>query len=399
MWRNLVAHSLWERGVVSSILATPTIIMYLIDRRYLHSFDWLSFFCMIALSSIGLIFVISSTYSPEVPFSFFAKKQLFGIISGIIIYFFCCAQDYRTLERYGYFMYFITIALLLITIIKGSIGMGAQRWINVGFTKFQPAELAKLFFPAFISYYLFTEHQDITKLKLSNFLPILGVLGASFLLILKQPDLGTALIVLFSGSLLLWLAGLSRKFFITVLLLGCVTAPLLYTSLKEYQKTRIRVFLGAGDSKKERYQIEQSRIAIGSGGLTGKGLMNGTQNTYNFLPESRTDFIFAVIAEEWGFLGALLILLLYSILFLRVFLVIHTIKNFYAQLLAIGLIIHIVLSTIINISMVMGLMPIVGIPLPFISYGVSNLWISFASLGWINSIAMRRFYLSLSAKS
>ncbi len=373
--------------------------MYLIDRRYLHSFDWVSFFIMLVLSSIGLLFVFSSTYTPETPYSFYFKKQLFGIITGIIIYFFCCSQDYRTLERYGYFMYFITIALLLITIIKGSIGMGAQRWINVGFTKFQPAELAKLFFPAFISYYLFTENQDITKMTLSNFLPILGVLAASFILILKQPDLGTALIVLLSGALLLWLAGLSRKFFLITLLLSGITAPLFYTQLKDYQKTRIMVFFGAGDSKKERYQIEQSRIAIGSGGLAGKGLLNGTQNTFNFLPESRTDFIFAVICEEWGFLGALLILLLYGILFLRLFAVIGTIKNFFAQLLAMGLIIHIILSTIINMSMVMGLMPIVGIPLPFISYGVSNLWISFASLGWFNSIAMRRFYLSLSAKA
>ena len=384
---------------MSSSLATPTIIMILLDRRYLHSFDWISFFVMLTLSSIGLLFVFSSTYTPSLPYSLYFKKQLFGIITGIIIYFFCCSQDYRSLERYGYFLYFATIALLLITIIKGSIGMGAQRWINVGFTKFQPAELAKLFFPAFISYYLFTEDQDITKLTFSNFIPIILILIASFILILKQPDLGTALVVLFSGALLLWLAGLNRKFFIATFILGSLTAPILYTQLKDYQKTRILVFLGAGDSKKERYQIEQSRIAIGSGGLAGKGLLNGTQNMFNFLPESRTDFIFAVICEEWGFLGALTILLLYAILFLRLFSVLGTIKNFFAQLLAMGLIIHIILSTIINISMVMGLMPIVGIPLPFISYGVSNLWISFASLGWFNSIAMRRFYLSLSAKT
>ncbi len=223
------------------------------------------------------------------------------------------------------------------------------------------------------------------------------VLLISFLLILKQPDLGTALIVLFSGILLLWLAGINRKFF-TIAFMGCVlAAPLLWHCLKPYQKNRIMVFLGQGDSRKERYQIEQSRIAVGSGGLAGKGFLNGTQNKFMFLPESRTDFIFAVICEEWGFLGALILIGLYLTLFIRLFYVIATIKNFYAQLLATGLIIHIVFSTLINMCMVIGLLPIVGIPLPFISYGVSNLWISFASLGWLNSIATRRFYLSLSA--
>jgi rod shape determining protein RodA len=373
--------------------------MWLIDRRYLHSFDWVSFLVMLIISGIGLLFVLSATYSPAQPYSLFFKKQLFGILTGLIIYFVCCSLDYRTLERAGYFMYFVILLLLVVTIVKGSIGMGAQRWINVGFTKFQPAELAKLFFPAFVTYYLATEQQESGTLKLQNFIPVLIVLSLSFVLIRMQPDLGTSLIVLFSGAILLWLAGLSKKFFWSIFLLLCLSAPIVYASLKPYQKTRIMVFLGAGDSKKERYQIEQSRIAIGSGGFEGKGLLNGTQNTFNFLPESRTDFIFAVICEEWGFLGALIILFLYTVLFMRLFMVIGSIKNFFAQLLALGLIIHIILSALINMCMVMGLMPIVGIPLPFLSYGISNLWISFASLGWFNSIAMRRFYLSLSAKT
>ena len=365
--------------------------MWLIDRRYLHTFDWMSFVLMLTLSAIGLLFVFSATYSTTTPYSLFFKKQLFGIITGLVVYFGCCFVDFRTLERGGFFLYILTIGLLLITIVKGSIGMGAQRWINLGFTKFQPAELAKLFFPAFVTYYLSTEKQNIDDLKFTDFVPILLILATSFLLILKQPDLGTALIILFSGLLLLWLSGLSRKFFLILCISSVIAAPLIYSHLKPYQKTRILVFLGAGDSKKERYQIEQSRIAIGSGGLAGKGLLNGTQNVFNFLPESRTDFIFAVICEEWGFLGALMVLLLYGLLFIRLFWVISLIKNFYAQLLALGLIIHIVLSTIINICMVVGLMPIVGIPLPFISYGVSNLWICFASLGWFNGIALRRF--------
>lgn len=372
--------------------------MWLIDRRYVRSFDWISFVTMLIICSIGLLFVFSSTYTLEHPFSLFFKKQLFGVISGLIIYFFCCILDYRTLERNGYFLYFATLGLLLFTLFKGSIGLGAQRWINLGFIKFQPSELAKLFSPAFFSYYLYTE-KDVLALSITEFLPIICILGASVLLILKQPDLGTALIILFSSAVLVWLAGLHKKVFIIAFTITLVAAPLLYKCLKPYQRKRIEVFLGAGDSKKERYQIEQSRIAVGSGGLFGKGFLKGTQNKLSFLPEGRTDFIFAVVCEELGFVGALTIIILYSILFIRLFYVITTIKNFFAQLLACGLIIHILFSTIINISMVLGLMPIVGIPLPFMSYGISHLWITFASLGWFNSIAMRRFYLSVNRSS
>ncbi len=373
--------------------------MWLIDRRYFHSFDWISFIIMLLLSGLGLLFVFSATFRPDFPYSLFFKKQLFGMITGLIIYFICCFLDYRTLERGGYFLYFAILGLLIMTILKGSLVMGGQRWISLGFMKFQPSELAKLFFPSFITYYFFTEDRDLTNLKFQHFVPALSVLGLSFILIRKQPDLGTALVILFSGTILLWLLGLNKKFFLSIALILSCAAPLLWHCLKPYQRDRITVFLGSGDSRKERYQIEQSRIAIGSGGLAGKGFLNGTQNKFMFLPESRTDFIFAVICEECGFLGALIVILLYSILFIRLFYVIATIKNFFAQLLATGLIIHIVLSTLINMCMVVGLVPIVGLPLPFISYGITNLWVSFASLGWFNSIAMRRFYLSLSAKT
>ncbi len=368
--------------------------MYSIDRRYFRNFDYISFFLMFIISAIGLLFVFSSTYTKDIPFSLFFKKQLLGIVSGIIIYFLCCAFDYRVLEKYGYFLYFATIFLLLFTIIKGTIGMGAQRWVNLGIVKFQPSELAKLFFPPFFSYYLYTE-ENISRMDLKTLFPVIGILLFSVLLILKQPDLGTGLIILFSGIFLLWLAGLNRKYFIWSAIFCILAAPYLWKALKPYQKKRIEVFLGAGSSKKERYQIEQSQIAIGSGGLTGKGFLQGTQNKLLFLPESRTDFIFAVICEELGFIGALFIIILYALLFIRFYFVISSIKNFFAQIFASGLIIPIILSTIINISMVMGLLPIVGIPLPFISYGVSHIWITFASLGCYNGIACRRFYISL----
>lgn len=362
--------------------------MFLLNRTYLRNFDWISFAMTITLAAIGLFFVMSATYMPDMPYSTFFKKQAFGLLSGLAIYGTFCFLDHRTLMRYGYFAYFGVIILLIFTILKGTMGMGAQRWINLGVVKLQPSELCKLFLPAFISYYFYTNHDK--RKKMHDFAPIIGVLLLTFVLVLKQPDLGTAIIIALSGTLLLMHAGFPKKWFILILCLGVVSAPCLWHTLKPYQKQRIMVFFGHGDAHKERYQIEQSKIAIGSGGYFGKGYCKGTQNIFQFLPESRTDFIFAVIAEEWGFFGALFIVLLYLILSLRLLSITSTIPDQNIQLLAFGLIIHIILSACINIFMVIGLLPIVGIPLPLMSYGLSNLWVVLASLGWFNGIAMRR---------
>jgi rod shape determining protein RodA len=365
--------------------------MFLIDRRYFRAFDWFSYAIVILLSIISLTFIYSATYQPHQPYSIFFKKQLFGVLSGLIIYIVFSSIDYRTLTRWGYFAYFGVLALLTFTLFKGIIGMGGQRWVHIGFFRLQPSELAKLLFPAFFTHYLYTQN-DTFKYTWHDFTPILAIMGITFVLIRKQPDLGTALIILFSGLVLLWLAGMPKRFFIIGFLILGITAPLSWTVLKPYQKKRILVFLGYGEKQKERYQIEQSKIAIGSGGLSGKGLLSGTQNRLQFLPESRTDFIFSVIAEECGFLGALSIILLYLMLFFHAIQIIKTLISPFMQLLATGLIIHILLSVIINIGMVIDLLPVVGIPLPLISYGLSNLWITYASLGWFNSIAMQRYY-------
>ncbi len=363
--------------------------MLSLDRRYFRFFDWYSLLLTLILSAIGLALVLSATYTPEEPYSLFFKKQLVGIISGLLLYALFCSIDYRVMTRWGYFLYFVVIALLLFTIIKGSIGMGAQRWISIGFIKFQPSELAKLFFPAFFVYFVTSEKRSLTTFF--DFLPIVITLITSALLIQKQPDLGTAIIILFSGTILLYMAGLSRTFFIIVFCTSALCGPVLWHFLKPYQRQRILTFLGEGDSRKERYQIEQSCIAVGSGGMWGKGYVHGTQNRLRFLPEGRTDFIFSVLCEEFGFVGALFTLSLYCLLFYRFLLLILSLKQGSTQLLALGLMSHIIFSTLVNIAMVLGLLPIVGIPLPLMSYGITHSWITFASLGWLNSIAARRF--------
>jgi len=367
--------------------------MVLFEPRYFRYFDWLSFLIMLLLSSIGLLCVFSATYSPDLPYSLFFKKQLFGILSGIGIYFVFCIIDYRALLRQGYWIYVAVIALLALTILKGSIRMGGQRWINLGLFKFQPSELAKLFVPAWITFY-FQAHQEYTlrAARIQDYFVPLGILACSFILIAKQPDLGTALLVMITGLLMFWIVGMPQNYCIAGLLIFFVCTPLFWKALKPYQKQRILVFMGEGNSKKERYQIEQSIIAIGSGKMWGKGYLNGTQNKLLFLPESRTDFIFSVLCEEWGFVGALVIILLFFIMFWRWYAIIVTIKHSFTQLLAIGLVLPFMLATVINICMVMSLMPAVGIPLPLISYGITHLWVTFAALGWFQSIAIRRFY-------
>lgn len=369
----------------------------MIDRRYFRYFDLISFILTMMLLGLGLLFVFSSTYTPERPFSVFFKKQLvLGVFGGLGLYFFFCIKDLRKLMRWGFLFYFVILALLVYTAVGGWIGMGAKRWISLYFIRVQPSELAKLFLPVFFAYY-FSE-QEIpkyhapSKLPFKDFLFPLGILFISFVLILKQPDLGTALIILFSGLTLVWFIGIDKRFFLIGGLICLMGAPFLWKMLKPYQQRRILVLMGYGDVRKERYQIEQSKIAIGSGGITGKGFLKGTQNKLEFVPEDHTDFIFSVICEEWGFVGALFMLLLFGLLFLRIIYLTSQLPGLFEQIIVLGLLIHILLSVCINVGMVAGMLPIVGIPLPLVSYGLSNLWVTMASLGWINNIFIRRFY-------
>ena len=363
----------------------------LIDRRYFRYFDWISFGLILTLLCIGILFVFSATNKEHIFLSPFFKKQLFGAITGIIIYLIFCFFDLKTLCRWGYFGYFGVIGLLTYTMFCGWMGMGAKRWVSLYFITFQPSEMVKFALPLSFAFYFNEQKATPYKKPFSDFLFPLALLAVSFFIILKQPDLGTALVILFSGLAIIWLAQIPKKFFIISAMLCLLGAPVLWNNLKPYQKQRILVLLGHGHEKKERYQVEQSKIAIGSGGLLGKGLLKGTQNRLSFLPEARTDFIFSVLCEEWGFLGASIVILLFSLLFIRLTYIILSVPKLMEQLVGTGLLVPIMLSTIVNIGMVSGILPTVGIPLPLFTYGLTNLWITLASLGVLNNIAIRRF--------
>ena len=272
--------------------------------------------------------------------------------------------------------------------------MGAQRWISLYAFRFQPSELAKMLFPFFVATYLAQRYgtRSMPTLPFTLFLKPLACLGVTFLLIARQPDLGTALIVLASGIILLWSIGLPRSFFLVAGLLCFASAPVLWKCLKPYQQKRVLSLLGKGSVNKERYQIEQAKIAIGSGGIIGKGYLKGTHNKLAFLPEDHTDFIFAVVCEEWGLLGALLLITLFLALFGRFFFIMLSSHSLVEHTLVMGLSIYLMLSFFINIGMVIGLLPTVGIPLPLFSYGITNLWCALSSLGILNNMAIKRWY-------
>jgi rod shape determining protein RodA len=365
--------------------------MIFFDRRTLFLFDWWALIIVVLLCCCGLMNVFSATYREDVPCSVFFYKQVFGVLSGLIIYFVFCCIHYKTLQKWGYYCYFLVIGLLLFTMIKGSIGMGAQRWLDIGFIKFQPSELTKLFFPAFFIQLIERRFFELPRGSV-YVMPVIALLF-TIVLVLKQPDLGTAILIALLGSLLLWFSGVPTKYFVYFFGVLLICAPLAYHVLKPYQLQRIEVFLGEGDAQRERYQIEQSQIAVGSGGLFGKGFLQGTQHRFQFLPESRTDFIFSVFCEEWGFVGALLLIFLYMLLFWRLCIVISSVPMYMVRLLAIGLGLSFIISTMVNMGMVIDLLPIVGIPLPFMTYGITHVWITMASLGWINGIAARRYLM------
>lgn len=358
--------------------------MKLTVSKYRLQFDLINLLLIISINIFGLACIYSATHTATQAYPIFFQKQLFGFLTGLIIYLKLNTSYLRLLTRQSYFLYLFTIGLLIFTTIKGSIGMGAKRWINLGLLKFQPSELTKLFLPAYIVC-KFDGSMTLGQLK-NRFYEVFIVLLSSSILIIKQPDLGTGIVALATGFIMLYLSSINNQFLKYFLLISLISAPIGWKFLHTYQKKRIEVFLGFGDNSKEAYHIQQSKIAIGSGGIWGKGFMKGTQNKLSFLPESRTDFIFAVICEEFGLIGALLILFLYLILFLRLIWQISKMPIAINNLLALGLLTHIMTSTFINICMVMGLLPIVGIPLPLMSYGISNLWITFASLGWIQGL-------------
>ena len=297
----------------------------------------------------------------------YVKQIFFSVISFSIISILPFIVDYRKVGDISFYLYLTSLFLLIWVKLFGVSILGAKRWINLGFFQLQPSEVAKLTMIVFAAYFI-----SNIKLPLSfkDFLKILGVSAPPFILIYSQPDLGSAIFVVFPVLVMIFLAKFSLRYILGLVISGIVLSPILWNYLKDYQKKRIIAFLNPeSDPQGIAYHIIQSKIAIGSGMLTGKGYLQGSQSKYYFLPEQHTDFIYATIGEEWGFIVSFLILTIYFILSLRILYIGMKTNELYGKFLCYGVASLLGFQAFINIAMNLGMFPVVGVPLPFLSYG------------------------------
>jgi len=327
-------------------------------------------------------------------FPIFAKQGIW-IGVGALAFVVVASMDYHKLARLSYILYGLGLLLLVIVMLSGKTSRGAQRWISLGPVAIQPSEFVKMPLLLMLSSYYATQTRGgwLYRVIVPGLLALPG-----FFLILKQPDLGSSLSFLAIYIILLLAVGIKSKAFGLVLLSALMVFPFawgeLWGSLHDYQKERILSFVDpAYDTGGKGYQGLQSRIAIGSGELIGKGLHGGTQTQFKFLPEGHTDFVFAVFAEEWGFLGAVVLILLFLTLFLLGLDIASKAKDMLGALLSVGVVGMIAFNVVVNIGMTVGLAPIVGIPLPLLSYGGSATIMTMAALGLLLSVKRRRMTL------
>jgi len=363
------------------------------DRRLLENFDWGLLLLIFTIATVGLVILYSAlTAGHDQTLHPLLKKQIGWMAFGFIIMIFIFFLDYKYFDEASIVIYLLCIGLLVAVYFSGKYVGGSRRWIDLGPFTMQPSEIMKIALIIMLSsvYSDMVSEQGLNFRKLTKPFFICIV---PFLLIAIQPDLGTAvLLLLIAGSITMFVK-VERRVVISFIGVIIAAIPLCwFFLLKGYQKSRILTLfdperdpLGAG------YHIIQSKIAIGSGMLTGKGFLQGTQNTLSFLPEQHTDFIVSVLAEEWGFLGCFALLFLYFILLMWGLNIAYGCRNMFGSILAFGVTSMIFWQIFINFGMVMGLMPVVGVPLPLISYGGSSVITNMIGLGILINISMRKY--------
>jgi len=373
---------------LSELLLSPACIGRgpMFDKRFLENIDWLFLLSFFLIMVMGFVNLWSASAAAGYPFQW---KQLQWYVVGTVFMFGAMAFDYRKLASYWVHIYVLTVIMLLLVMFVGKSVSGSQRWISLGFFNLQPSEPAKLLMVIVISSFFARDEKEqygILDLWKPTLLVIIPVA-----LIVKQPDLGTGLLVLGVFASLVYYARLKWTSFLIILGAALASFPLLWKFMKPYQRKRVEIFLNPeSDPFGAGWHILQSKIAVGSGQILGKGFMKGTQAQLNFLPEVHTDFAFSIWSEEWGFAGAFVLVGIYFFFLSRCLYIAQNAKDRFGSFLVFGITAMIFWQVLINVCMVLGLMPVVGIPLPLVSYGGSSVLTTMVGVGLIMNVWLRR---------
>ena len=363
------------------------------EKLYNISFSYVMF--IVILAAIGIVMLYSAANGNWSPW---AINQLIRFGMGFAVMIVLALTDIKLLLRYAYIFYFITLILLVVVEVAGHTGMGATRWINLGFIKLQPSEFMKIAMVLVLARYFHTSSLQSIESVRGIIPPLLMAIFPAFLIVL-QPDLGTALMLIFTTAAMFFAVGVQIWKFVVVFIGGLVTIPFAWHFLHDYQQNRVLTFLNPErDPLGAGYHIIQSKIALGSGGVFGKGFLKGSQSHLNFLPEKHTDFIFTMLSEEFGLVGAVLVVILNILILAYSYSFALKSTSYFGKLLAIGLATNYFMYVLkdywmyvfINIAMVLGLLPVVGIPLPLISYGGTVMLSIMASFGIILCVHINR---------
>ncbi|MDD4332875.1 MAG: FtsW/RodA/SpoVE family cell cycle protein [Patescibacteria group bacterium] len=363
----------------------------MIDRniKQIKNFDWILFFSAILLAALGLVEIYSIALGQENITLINFKKQAFFILLGILLFFTFAFLDYHWLANNNKYLFFIGFFALLGVLIFGNTVRGTRGWFSLGGFNLQPVEFIKIILIIFLAKYFSSSSAKIRPLKQLIFSGLLSLIFV--FLVLLQPDFGSALILVSIWLGMLLIVGFKKKYFLAIILLFVlILIPAWSFGFKDYQKERILSFVSpVFNNLKQDYNVAQAMIAVGSGGLTGRGLGFGSQSQLKFLPEAQNDFIFAVVAEELGLFGVLLVFFFFSLIFYRIIINIKRINNDFGIFFIISFLGLIFLEMFINIGMNLGILPVVGISLPFLSYGGSSIISNFILLGIVESVIIR----------
>jgi len=364
----------------------------MIDRRLVQNFDWGLIGITSAISLLGIMTLYSAvTAGKSVPNETIYLKQIIWYCIGFSAMICSFLFDYKALDRWAIAVYCLAILLLLLVPVLGKYSGGSKRWLMAGPISFQPSEFVKLAVIIILARY-YSRTASSKGLSFGGLLVPFLLCICPFILIVLQPDLGTAMIIFLIAASISLFVKIERKTFIYLVSAGSITIPMVWFFLKDYQKQRILTFLNPDhDPLGAGYHIIQSKIAIGSGMFSGKGFLKGTQSALSFLPEQHTDFIFSVFAEEWGFMGSFVLLLLFFMLIVWGLKITYGCRDTFGTILSFGITAMLSWEVIVNIGMTMGLMPVVGVTLPFVSYGGSSIVANMICVGILLNVSMRRF--------